>query len=757
MLPRRDSKPLEYPALLPMFGGMEKKPRFLDREVITMGRARGSDFCLDGNEVSALHCIIYRAADGYRVRDCGSRTGTRVNGQCVKTGLLGNGDVLQIGPFSFEVKIPRGMESSARVDPVRVDRLNRSRSHLVHLALRLRKKLLSKPATNGHATAVTANLADSTPNDKRAAELKAKIKQYDQKVNQLEESEKELFEEQETLKKQKREFDEQFKAREAELARRSKQLDDEVQQKLKAAPVPAAPVGPSPELLAEVEKLKTKKLELDAFEKKLKARDKELNDDYKEIARERDQVEKLKQQWEQEQIDSQKEFEKQRETISSAEFTLHDQKSQLGTMIDQLRKMQEDLRASAQGETAHYERQIAQLKKELAEARQQGVAGGQHLVELDRLRVSLAEAQSEISSLTQTLQQTSGLNGEVEALQKEMQNEHMSLRTALLELEAENQQLRESSAAAAPSQTPDPRLAQLLHENETLKGLAEELQQRYSSMSEAAFDNQELEAVRSENASLREMLTKLEAADTEAALAPDAANEIRDENKVLRRLLEEAETELQQFKTAGNAAPTVDEREVEQLRNENDILHKLLHEKDKMAEEVHSMKAGAEGGASSAEVEKLQAEMQALRDRLRDREAIIEEMKQDSEKTHGGDPESYEADLNRFRKELESDRGRLNKEIESLRQRNQELDEATRELEMELSRERAEMARERIRLDRIREEVKADMERLQREQEVRGTLGSVQKLRDEIKNNAGAPGGPPKSAADRLRTMSKLP
>src|SRR3954466_5898848 len=95
---RRDAIPLEYAALLPMFGGMEKKPRYIDRDVVTMGRARGSDFCLDGNEVSALHCLIYKAADGYRVRDCCSRTGTRVNGQGVKTGVLGNGDVLQIGP-----------------------------------------------------------------------------------------------------------------------------------------------------------------------------------------------------------------------------------------------------------------------------------------------------------------------------------------------------------------------------------------------------------------------------------------------------------------------------------------------------------------------------------------------------------------------------------------------------------------------------------------------------------------------------------
>ena len=39
MIPRRDSKPLEYAALLPMFGGMEKKPRFIDRVTIAFGIA----------------------------------------------------------------------------------------------------------------------------------------------------------------------------------------------------------------------------------------------------------------------------------------------------------------------------------------------------------------------------------------------------------------------------------------------------------------------------------------------------------------------------------------------------------------------------------------------------------------------------------------------------------------------------------------------------------------------------------------------
>jgi pSer/pThr/pTyr-binding forkhead associated (FHA) protein len=726
MLPRRDSKPLEYAALLPMFGGMEKKPRFLDREVITLGRARGSDICLDGNEVSALHCIIYRAADGYRVRDCGSRTGTRVNGQAAKNGLLGNGDVLQIGPFSFEVRIPNGTDFNAATDPVRVERLKRSRSHLVHLALRLRKKLLTKkpapaPATNGHATGSATHqaLGDSSP-DKRAAELKAKIKQYDQKVNDLEEAEKELADEQEALKKQKREYEEQTKARAAELAQR---IDAEVEQRCAAlqaefqALKSAAPVavGPGPEQLQELQNLQAKKHELEALEKKLKARDKELNDDYKEIIKERDQVEKAKQQWEREQSEARQQIERQKETISCAEFTLHDQKSQLGTMIEQLKKMQDDLRSSAHGEAAQLKEQVVELKRELAEAKANKPDAPVENGEVVELREKLAAAQADVEVLSLTLQQTHSLNNEVQVLQKDMQATQAKLQQELQLLSAENEMLRKLVAEGpAPdslgAETAD-RLAQLQSENESLRKLAEELQQVCAESSHGGQENPELLDLKKEVQSLR---TQLASAEMAAAAKPanDADDEIRQENKVLRRLLDEAEADLKHFKDAPAAAPQ----------------------------------------QGSHEVELLQKELQDVRAELLEKAKLIDELKVDA-KSVGGDPESYEADLNRFRKELEADRTRLNKEIESLRVRNQELDDATREMEMELSRERAEMGRERIRLDRMRDEVKADMERLQREHEVRGTLGGVQKLRDEIVQK----NGPPKSAADRLRTMSKLP
>ena len=86
-----------------------------------------------------------------------------------------------------------------------------------------------------------------------------------------------------------------------------------------------------------------------------------------------------------------------------------------------------------------------------------------------------------------------------------------------------------------------------------------------------------------------------------------------------------------------------------------------------------------------------------------------------------------------------------------LRERNKELDEAIREMEMEMSKERAELGRERIRLERVRDEVKADSERLQRELAVRDSMAPVQKLRDELMQKQPGAGKSDKPLNDRLR------
>jgi hypothetical protein len=85
-----------------------------------------------------------------------------------------------------------------------------------------------------------------------------------------------------------------------------------------------------------------------------------------------------------------------------------------------------------------------------------------------------------------------------------------------------------------------------------------------------------------------------------------------------------------------------------------------------------------------------------------------------------------------FRRQLEADRLEVAEQIELVRERQDEVEELGRRTELELARERAMLSRERVQLDRLREEIRIDMERLQRESGARQALSVLQKLNDEI-------------------------
>jgi pSer/pThr/pTyr-binding forkhead associated (FHA) protein len=94
------------PALLVQHGNTAQKQRPIDRAAITLGQARGCDIELDAPEVSSIHCVITRGPDGLYIRDCNSRMGTRINGERIKESYLHDSDILQVGPFSFQVYVP---------------------------------------------------------------------------------------------------------------------------------------------------------------------------------------------------------------------------------------------------------------------------------------------------------------------------------------------------------------------------------------------------------------------------------------------------------------------------------------------------------------------------------------------------------------------------------------------------------------------------------------------------------------------------
>jgi hypothetical protein len=146
-------------------------------------------------------------------------------------------------------------------------------------------------------------------------------------------------------------------------------------------------------------------------------------------------------------------------------------------------------------------------------------------------------------------------------------------------------------------------------------------------------------------------------------------------------------------------------------------------------------------------IEEMKGEISTLREKLQRKREEIKKLKEEQYTLPPGiDADSLEAELIRFRHQLEADRKALGKEMAQLRERNEELEEARREMELELSRERAELSRERTHLERMREEVRQDMERIQRDSEVRERLAPVQQLREQLINRKpGQQGGRPSS------------
>ena len=69
----------------------------LDRDRLTIGRAQGTGFPLDSEEVSRNHATLTRLDDEYTIEDLQSRNGIYLNGVKVHSAVLRDGDELQLG------------------------------------------------------------------------------------------------------------------------------------------------------------------------------------------------------------------------------------------------------------------------------------------------------------------------------------------------------------------------------------------------------------------------------------------------------------------------------------------------------------------------------------------------------------------------------------------------------------------------------------------------------------------------------------
>ena len=357
---------LTQPALIPIAGNFDRKPRYLDRDVTTVGRARGSDLCLEANEISTLHCVLYRTLDGYRIRDCNSRCGTKVNGESIKSQTLHDGDIVNMGPFSFEFHVPPALfpKEGAKLDPAKIEHWKRSRRRLAKLALRLRKR-----AAGGF----------SREHDwlHKAQLLKDKIRSYDQRLSELEGAETELAQERNQIAKQVEEHRRHVQRLEGELAQRLAQAEEDIrrkwqefQQRCQAEEARLqVTAGRVADPMAVDQALGQLRREAEVDRQRVRDFEAQLTRQQDFLQREQQEFSTMKEQWVKAQTKSSVAVEEQQAMLAQQEAAVRAQKAELMRMMGELKKMQDDLRKQPRADLSALQAELDRVHKDNAELR----------------------------------------------------------------------------------------------------------------------------------------------------------------------------------------------------------------------------------------------------------------------------------------------------------------------------------------------------------------------------------------------------
>jgi pSer/pThr/pTyr-binding forkhead associated (FHA) protein len=213
-------------ALIVTYGNTTRKHRPLDGDLNVLGRSPVCDVALVSPEVAPIHCLILHTADGWRIRDCcGGRHATRVNGHVIQEAALHDGDVIQIGTFSFETRLPTSrrtplMGSVPAINDglaARLKRLQGSRRKLVRLALKLRRRARKNQPTPP-ALAELEQQAECLRGLQRQYETL--VKEYESRLGELEKGARELCDERTAFEQERLERQARLDQAEHDLARR---------------------------------------------------------------------------------------------------------------------------------------------------------------------------------------------------------------------------------------------------------------------------------------------------------------------------------------------------------------------------------------------------------------------------------------------------------------------------------------------------------------------------------------------------------
>jgi len=77
-----------------------------------LGRSEHNDVCLPSPYLSRHHAVIVGTPDGYYVIDLNSVNGLALNGRKVDRAILGDEDIMTIGPFRMKIQIPEWLAQS---------------------------------------------------------------------------------------------------------------------------------------------------------------------------------------------------------------------------------------------------------------------------------------------------------------------------------------------------------------------------------------------------------------------------------------------------------------------------------------------------------------------------------------------------------------------------------------------------------------------------------------------------------------------
>jgi hypothetical protein len=77
---------------------------------LTIGRAYSNLLRLEGEEISRVHCIIYRRGEDFILRDLDSKNGVMLNGQKVGNIVISPGDTVVVGKYTLLFDPPSGFD-----------------------------------------------------------------------------------------------------------------------------------------------------------------------------------------------------------------------------------------------------------------------------------------------------------------------------------------------------------------------------------------------------------------------------------------------------------------------------------------------------------------------------------------------------------------------------------------------------------------------------------------------------------------------